>query len=218
MANCCSKLVLFIITLITIGAITAATISATVLIYKYKIPQISGDKTLAAILIVADVIFIFAFVFDVVASFSKNKCMSVIQSIIFLVLAAICIGIIVGTVLYNKKAFDKFGAYWENCSKSTNDSSSVCEAIREAEKTLGCTGWPKEEENATNETNSSTKTCKDTIQGGFKKYMIFVYVAFGIFAAILIVGTVLSCIKLCQSGDETNGAKEQAEQPLSYGW
>lgn len=208
MVNFCSKFLLLIITLISVGAIAAISIWALVLVIKFKITQISGDKALIAVTIIIVIVVVAILIFNFYASFAKNRCVSFSQTITFSVLLAACIFLMVASLIYKSKVFDKFGKYWDDC-QSKNDSS-VCTAISSVEEKLGCHTW--------NGNITEKPTCKSKIEDPFVKNIIWVVVCLGVISLILIAGVILSCMKMCKPADDSESAKAQAEQPLSYGW
>ena len=206
MAFLCSKTILLLLSLLSVGLVAAASGLFLYFIVTYKINEIVEDGPLLWGTIIVLVASVFILIFSIIASCSESGCLGFLLGIVFLVFAAAIVGLFVCLIIFNEKIWETIGKAW------TSDKADIKEAIHELEKTFNCSSWD-------NSTVPVEDTCRNLIEGKYNEYKIFVFIGLGVAALLLLVGVVLSFCKICQKDYEPiDERKNTAEQPLSYGW
>ena len=205
MNNCCSKFLLSILSLVTVGLITAASALALYFIDKYEISAFDNSILIWVIVILC--VSILVLIFSLVASCSESGCLGFLLGIIFLVFTAGVIACAVFILVYEDKLWETIGKAWDPTNPSVNQTIHVIE------ENFDCSGWDKPE-------ISEERTCHTLFQEEFDKYKVWIVVGFFVAAILLGVGVVLSFCKMCHKSEYAALDRKpmQQEQPLSYGW
>jgi hypothetical protein len=208
MANCCSKFILALLSLCSIGLVVTA---CAFVIYAYTAYDLNDvtDSPILGITIAALCISAFVLIFSMIASCSNSGCLGFILGIVFLVFAGILIAAFVLIIKDKDTIFNAIGKKWREASADFN------ETIGKIEEALNCSTW----DNAT--TTSGKVNCESALKDKFKSFQIYILIGLGLAAVLLLIGAVLAFMKMCGSSEKYESFDRKAnlvEQPLSYGW
>ena len=205
MSNCCTKFILSILSLITVGLITVASGLALYFIDHYKIA--SFDNSILIWVIVILCVSILVLIFSLVASCSESGCLGFLLGIIFLVFTAGVVACAVFILAYEDKLWETIGKAWDPTNPKVN------ETIQSLEDLLDCSGWDVP-------SKIGAETCHNKMQTEFDHYKVWIVIGLIVAAILMTVGVVLSFLKMCHKSEYKALDKKpmQQEQPLSYGW
>ena len=206
MSDCCSKFVLLILSICSLGIIAAASGALIWAIQHYELKEFTENNNLLGIVIAVLCVSVFIFIFSIIASCSERGCLGFILGVLFLILAAGLVFCMVLIFTKEQQLINEVGRAWTDASKNLNQT------IKHVEDLLKCEGW--------DENQSGKKTCKDAFKDTLNTYKTWVLVVLGIAAVLLLIGAILSFMKMCKRDDydELNKKPTTVEQPLSYGW
>ncbi|OHT11930.1 hypothetical protein TRFO_18396 [Tritrichomonas foetus] len=190
MGNTCKKCFLMLISLVSIGLISAILVVFTILVAVKKVAEVS--KTIYYCLIAATVISCLILIFAIYASCCGGKTAKCILGLIFLVFAIILLLFGVLVLAFRSKILDGIADIW-----NLTDEEDVKKIIEEY---FDCCGY----NSTTPDCPAGKETCGSKVEATFNKYGKIIGAVLIVFAVLLFIAAILSFIKDKQQVEGVN--------------